>query len=173
MSKILYSILGIIAVVIAVVAFSPKADTGLLEDIKVTVAGHTQDALDRVLKDDAWIAADVPATDLGFFDEEADGQDSAHWAKGTVLIIETDGKRYVQLSSDFNSGPLPDGHVYVSIDSDVNNEADFNLDTQIDLGKLKKGNGASFYEIPEGVTVNSVTIWCKQFGAYIGSADIN
>ena len=50
----------------------------------------------------------------GVFDETADGQDSVHWAVGSVSIVVAEGKRYIQLNEDFNSGPLPDGHVYYS-----------------------------------------------------------
>ena len=34
----------------------------------------------------------------GEFDQDAEGRDLAHWANGTVQIIEKDGKRYIQLT---------------------------------------------------------------------------
>ena len=141
------------------------------DDIKVIIGGHAQDAYNRTFVDDSII--DGATFKFGTFDEEAEGQDFAHWAKGGVkLVIGEGGKRYVQLNSDFESGPLPDGHVYVSVTKDINNEADFNNSVQIELGKLQNSVGASYYEIPKGVVVNSVTVWCKAFGVYIGSADL-
>lgn len=144
---------------------------GWLTDLRTVVVGHTEDAVSRAFGEEQIVSGMV--TQKGTFDEDAVGQDAAHWAKGTVSIVEMDGKRYVQLESDFNSGPLPDGHVYVSLATDINDEADFNNSTQIELGKLTLGKGASFYEIPDGILVGSVTIWCKAFGAYIGSADVS
>ena len=151
------------------------AQAGILDDIKTAITGHVEDAKSR-FTDDEIIESMILISD-GIFDETADGQDFAHWAKGSVSIVHgDDGKNYVQLNSDFNSGPLPDGHVYISLlDSDINNESDFNFDTQIDLGKLKKGKGASYYEIPNHLPaslIKSVTIWCKAFSEYIGSADV-
>ena len=115
----------------------------------------------------------------GTFNEDASGQDFAHWAKGTVTVVQNDedGKYYVQLNSDFNSGPLPDGYVYISLlDKDIDNESDFNKSRQIKLSPLKKGKGASFYEIPNTLPaslIKSVTIWCEAFSEYIGSANVS
>ncbi len=149
---------------------SSTVNAGIWDNIKTAVVGHVDDAAGRLFGENTFIDGEVFLK--GTFDEDAVGQDAAHWAKGTVTIEIMDGKRYVQLGEDFNSGPLPDGHVYVSVDSDINDEDDFNNTRQIELGKLILSKGASFYEIPEGVTVNSVTVWCKQFGVYIGSADV-
>ncbi len=151
-------------------ALSSAANAGIWADIKSAVVGHVDDASGRLFGESMHIDGETVIT--GMFDEDAVGQDAAHWAKGTVSVVELDGKRYVQLEEDFNSGPLPDGHVYVSIATDINDESDFNNTKQIELGKLKLGKGASYYEIPEGVVVNSVTVWCKRFGVYIGSADL-
>lgn len=158
------------------VVYAAPVQAGIFDSIKTAITGHVEDAKSRFTDDE--IVKSMTEFKKGIFDETADGQDFAHWAKGSVSIVQgDDGKNYVQLNSDFNSGPLPDGHVYISlVDSDINNEGDFNFDNQIDLGKLKKGKGASFYEIPNNIPatlIKSVTIWCKAFGAYIGSADVN
>ena len=134
------------------------------------ITGHADDLKGRIFGEESFIGGETLKT--GIFDEDAVGQDAAHWAKGTATLKIKDGKRYIQLESDFNSGPLPDGYVYVSKDVDINDEADFNKTRQVELGPLLLGKGASFYEVPEGTEVNSVTVWCKRFGAYIGSADI-
>ncbi len=165
----MYKFIGILAIVLGLGGIASNA--GILDDLKVAITGHIADAEGRIFGEDMHVSGEVIMD--GVFDEDAVGQDAAHWAKGSVSIVIKDGVRYVQLGSDFNSGPLPDGHVYVSVTQDINDEADFNNSVQIDLGELKLGKGASFYEIPEGTTVNSVTVWCKRFGAYIGSADVS
>ena len=128
------------------------------------------DAKGRLFGQETFIDGTILKT--GIFDETAVGQDAAHWATGTATVETLDGKTYVQLGSDFNSGPLPDGYVYVSTTVDINDEADFWAAEQVELGPLQLGKGASYYEVPEGTVVNSVTVWCKRFGAYIGSADV-
>ena len=138
-------------------------------NIWTAITGHAKDLISRTTADQV-IEGIITAE--GEFDQDADGRDLAHWANGTVHIIEMDGKRYIQLTDDFNSGPLSDGYVYYSHDTDINNTDDFDATRQIEAGKLKKGKGASYYEIPADAEVNSVTILCKAFHVYIGSADI-
>ena len=138
--------------------------------LNVIVVGHTQDLISRTTSDQIIHGNQLS---IGIFDETSDGRDAAHWANGTVKVVENNGKRYVQLSEDFVSGPLPDGHVYVSASKDINNNQDFDTTVQIELGKLIKGSGASYYEIPTDVVVNSVTILCKRFHVFISSADVS
>ena len=163
----MYKIIGLLAVMIGTAGL---ANAGFFSDVKTAIVGHVEDANSRLFGEHEFIGG--AALESGIFDETADGQDAAHWATGSVSIVVKDSKWYVQLNEDFNSGPLPDGHVYISNSQDINNEADFYATTQIDLGPLKLGKGASYYEIPPGMVVGSVTIWCKAFGEYIGSADV-
>ena len=164
-------IIGLVGV-IAIELFFPK--TG--DNISVAIVGHIDDAVSRVTVEDELIGGYMYKRNTFF--EDPKGEDAFHWAEGTVEIrIDVrEGIAYIQLGEDFNSGPLPDGHVYIStIDYNIQDESDFNLENQIDLGKLKKGNGASWYEIPANVgpvDIASVTIWCKAFGEYIGSANV-
>ena len=146
------------------------ASAGIWTDFTDAVTGHASDLYGRVVGESTFIGGETLKT--GIFDETAVGQDAAHWAKGTATLQIKDGKYYVQLGEDFNSGPLPDGYVYVSKDIDINDERDFTRTQQVELGPLQLGKGASYYEVPEGTVVNSVTVWCKRFGAYIGSADV-
>ena len=168
------SILILIAATVAIFGFAAStSNAGFFADIKHAIVGHVEDAKDRVFGEDMVLEGTVFKT--GTIDEDAVGQDAAHWAKGTITIEVKDGKRYVQLGTDFDSGPLPDGHVYISTGKFIHDEADFTRYEQIDLGRLQLGNGASFYEIPSHISIediNSVTIWCKRFGAYIGSANV-
>ena len=154
-------ILGAVAIGILIAA---------VPSLRVIVVGHTQDAISRFASDQVMQGV---TTARGVFDETAEGRDSAHWANGTVRVVNTQsGKRYIQLNTDFDSGPLPDGHVYYSSHQDINTTDDFSKTNQQEAGKLIKGSGASYYEIPHSAVVNSVTIYCKKFNVYIGSADM-
>ena len=73
------------------------------ETSKTIILGHTEDIISR-LSDDQLIEG--KATSEGEFDQEAEGRDAAHWANGTVQIIEKDGKRYIQLCLLYTS-PSP------------------------------------------------------------------
>ncbi len=168
----MYKFIGLAAIILGSIGLGASlAKAGLFDDIKTAITGHVDDAKGRVFGSDEFINGATIKS--GTFDETADGRDLAHWADGTARLVIKDGVRYIQLDADFNSGPLPDGHVYVSVATDINNEDDFFASTQIDLGPLKLGKGASYYELPAGTLVNSVTIWCQAFSEYIGSADVS
>ena len=156
----------------AAVPVATTASANWFTDIKDAVTGHIEDAKGRIFGEDM-IVPNATITATGTFDETAEGQDAAHWATGSVSIVEAEGKRYIQLEADFNSGPLPDGHVFYSKDTDINDEVGFWRTTQVGVEKLKLGKGASFYEVPMDAEINSVTIWCLRFGEYIGSADVS
>ncbi|MEY4147959.1 MAG: Electron transfer, partial [Pseudomonadota bacterium] len=67
----------------------------------------------------------------------------------------------------------PDYHVYFSNLPAIKDNEEFS-NKQIEVGKLQKPNGASFYKLPTDKieNVNSVLIWCKQFKEYIGSVNL-
>ena len=151
-------------------AAATTASAGIFDSIKTIVVGHTKDIASR-LTEDEFVEGDVILG--GAFDETAEGRDPIHWANGTVMIVRKDGKQYIQLHSDFNSGPLPDGWVTFSeIESDINTWHDFVSNEPVLVAPLKKGSGASYYEIPTQARPVSVTIICKQFEQYIGSAPV-
>ena len=144
---------------------------GLLSNVWTAITGHASDAKSRLTAKDNYIAGKT--THTGKFNEEARGQDIAHWAKGTISIVETeDGNKYIQFGNDFNSGPLPDGYVYFSATNDIQDEDDFFNSVQHEVGPLTQGTGAHYYQVPAGLKINSVTVWCKAFSQYIGSADV-
>ncbi len=153
-----------------------KAKAGIFDNVKDAVTGHVDDIKSRFDKDRPileYSAEDV--IKIGTIDEDAIGQDFFHNAKGTVTIINIDGMNYLVLSENFDSSPGPDYHVYISEDMKIIDESGFEQDSQIELGKLKYGNGFQFYQIPVTIDVlkiNSFLLWCKKFGAYIGSADL-
>ena len=159
--------IGKIVLITAILLGSTVAVNGF--GIGTAIVGHVKDVIERVTVADEMVDGAVLATAM--FREDDRGVDAAHWTQGSASIITMDGKRYIQLNEDFNSGLAPDLYVYVSTDTMVDHEDAFNMDTQVEVSKLTKGSGSSFYELPEGLTVSSVTIWCKRFGAFMGSAD--
>ena len=139
--------------------------------IQTIVLGHARDALSRFIPQDTVMSGKVIAQ--GTIREDDPGQDALHRASGTVTI-EYSGKEYfVRLGEDLNSTPGPDYHVYLSDSLNINDEASFLAAKQIELGRLTRGKGASAYKI-EKVTNSdvSITIWCKAFNEFIGSANV-
>ena len=152
---------------------STPLQAGFLSDAWDAIKGHTDDIIERTTVEDAFAPGDIQASNNFRLDDV--GRDAAHWANGTVqeLRDHETGKRYIQLQDNFVAGPAPDLYIYVSeTETYIVDETTFNQHEQIELGKLSKGSGASFYEIPAGVTANQVTIWCKRFGAFIASTNL-
>ncbi len=152
--------------ILAFASFSAHANW--LEDLGTVVGGHITDLQSR-FTDDQIVTGATIATAV--FREDDRGQDALHHGSGSVSIIETAEGRFLQLGEDFDSTPGPDYHVYVSTDTRVDHEDRFDKSSQVELGRLIKGSGASFYAIPEGTSFQSVTIWCKAFNEFIMSAD--
>ena len=147
---------------------SSSAHAGLLDDIKTVVGGHINDLQSRFM-DDQLIDGKVIAT--AKFRENDRGQDTLHHGSGSVLIVNAPEGRFIQLAEDFSSTPGPDYHVYISQDTNIDHEDRFFKSKQIELGRLIKGSGASYYKIPDNTDFRSVTIWCKAFNEFIMSAD--
>jgi len=147
---------------------------------QVVVKGHLDDAISRIAPvdlDSSIISGGIVGT--GHIDTDASGQDLIHNSSGTVGAVSHDTGLYIQLGNDFTSSPGPDYHVYISLGSDVDDEKDFNFFKSFELGKLKRGSGPSFYQVPTEVVDEidhlqqfSVVIWCKRIGEYIGSATV-
>ena len=116
---------------------------------------------------------DGTTTDSNTFRTTDVGRDVAHWANGTASTVVSGDKEYLQLGSDFEAGLAPDLYVYISDDpTRIVDETTFWSNGGVtELAKLKRGEGASYYELPEGFDVKSVTIWCKRFGAFIASTN--
>ncbi|HBO15865.1 MAG TPA: hypothetical protein DD440_05965 [Porticoccaceae bacterium] len=109
----------------------------------------------------------------GEFRENDRGVDAAHLTKGSVQLIKSaDGITFLQLGGDFNAGEAPDLYVYASAALRVDHTDAFELEKQMELGRLQNTRNASFYPIPPGKVVNSVTIWCKRLRVFMGSADL-
>lgn len=162
------------AVLLSGIASTQTLHAGIFDSIKTIVGGHVNDIQSRYA-DNIFIGTTDHVFREGQIRENDPGQDAIHNASGTVQVRIVDGVAYVQLDADFTSTLGPDYHVYVSTVSYIPHEEAFNRYKQVELGPLVKGSGASYYKI-EGINhfdVNSVTIWCKTFGEFIGSASIH
>ena len=151
------------------------ASAGILDDIGAAIKGHVDDVKSRINATDEVIDA-VTTYTSGEFRPDDIGSDFLHNGSGSVSIVDDiNGDTYIQLGSDFKSTPGPDYHVYISTSTGIVDEESFYASVQIEVGELKAGSGATYYKLPEGVSVfdvKSVTIWCKRFGAFITSADM-
>ena len=91
----------------------------------------------------------------------------------SLVWDEASDKHYIQLEDNFEAGLAPDLYIYVSTSATpIVDEKSFFATTQLELGKLGKGSGASFYEVPGGLKPIQVTIWCKRFSQFMGSATL-
>jgi hypothetical protein len=102
----------------------------------------------------------------------ANPSDPVHWGRGRVSVYE----RTVFLEPDFKVGPGPKYHVYLLPKAQVRSEADVESAAPVDLGRLRSFEGSQRYSIPQSVKldhVNSVVIWCAQFGVLISPADLS
>lgn len=101
----------------------------------------------------------------------ANPSDPIHYGKGQVKIYKT----LVHLESDFEVGPGPAYHVYLSPDANIRRSADFKDGQSLDLGRIKAFKGSQKFTIPEGTDLakyKSVVIWCKRFSVLISPADL-
>ena len=104
-----------------------------------------------------------------------DPSDPAHWGKGDVNVFQHENNLEVFLAKNFEVGPGPAYHVYLSSGTDIINNNDFNQAINFDLGKLKSFESSQVYKVPVDFDlnqVNSVVIWCKTFNQLITSATL-
>ncbi|MGF1488209.1 MAG: DM13 domain-containing protein [Prochloraceae cyanobacterium] len=93
--------------------------------------------------------------------------------RGGVKIIEKNGRRYVELASNFRTARGPALEVILHRNRRVSkaiNEGDY-----VSLATLRRVNGTQRYLIPNNVNLNdfeSVAIWCEEFNVTFGYASI-
>jgi hypothetical protein len=101
--------------------------------------------------------------------------DRVHWGKGNTKIYK-DGKQFeVFLEKNFQVGPGPAFHVYLSESSDIKSNADFKKSVNYDLGNLKSFKSSQVYQVPQNIDmkkIKSVVIWCQAFSQLITTADL-
>lgn len=167
---------SIISVTFIVTLSSPtlaeaEEERSFFGDVGAAISGHLKDITDRFADDQ--ILAEVTVLQAGKLRSDDPGNDSAHQGKGTVqVVLAKDGKRYLQFGTDTSVSFAPDLVVYVSEQADIRQKEDFDNSEQIEIGELKKPNGASYYQLPEGVTVRSATVWCRRFSVFMTSANL-
>jgi hypothetical protein len=151
---------------VASLLFPLSASAQLLDAIR----GHAQDLKSR-FEGNQKVEGEI--LKRGQIDKNAKGQDLIHNSSGEWTLVKVGNQLFLQSGEDFRSSPGPDYHIYISSKPAIKDNDEFS-GQQIEVGRIKKPNGAAFYLLktqnPEEVT--SVLIWCKQFKEYIGSADL-
>ena len=173
MNKLLAITGSFVALMLTIAFFtiSTESKAGIFDSIKDAVIGHVEDAKDR-FKDDSFIdGVHKKASTFSW------SSDSIHYANGGVSIVKKDGQKYVQLGTDFSAGLAPDLYIYLA-PGHIDSDAEFVNGNKLELGKLIKGSGASFYEIPSYLNSYqdepfSVVIHCKRFNEPMGAAHFN
>ena len=101
--------------------------------------------------------------------------DPVHWGKGGVSVYQGPEGLEIFLQQDFEVGPGPAYHVYISTGRDIRNNDDFESARNIDIGKLKSFKSSQVYRLPvttDQSNINSVVVWCEAFGQLITSASL-
>ncbi len=162
MNKILIAIAAFF-LMFGVWAFN-EVRAGIFDDIKGAITGHYDDLKERVFVENEYAdGLTIATTEFKYT------KDSLHWAEGSVSIVKDGDKKYLQLHGDFEAGLAPDLYVYISSDI-IKSQADFDKLWVVELAKLKKGSGASYYEIETALDIKSIIIQCKRFNQFMGSA---
>lgn len=143
-----------------------KANASIFSDIRDAIKGHASDIKDRILIDDEYATGMTEQTAKFEYTQD----DGIHWAKGSVSLVKDVDKYYIQLNSDFEAGLAPDLYLYITNHSIVTNQKQFESSKVIEVAKLKKGKGATYYELPRMTKVKSIIIHCKRFNEFMGSA---
>ncbi|MBC6497718.1 MAG: DM13 domain-containing protein [Alphaproteobacteria bacterium GM7ARS4] len=97
--------------------------------------------------------------------------DLVHWGKGDVVVYEDK----VVMAEDFEVGPGPKYHVYLSKAEQIEGASDVEDNPFVDLGRLRRFKGMQSYQIPSSVSLleqgyRHVVIWCEAFGVLISPA---
>ena len=150
---------------------SGQAHAGILDDIKDAITGHIDDYNDRK-KSDQFIDGEIVKKS-----EFSWSSDSIHYATGNVEIINNNNDLYVQLEQNFNAGFAPDLYIYVA-KGHITSDDGFRNAQKMEIGKLIKGEGASYYKVPEVLEqfINekfSIVIHCKRFDEPMGASHFN
>ena len=174
MNKLLTAAVSVVVIMITVAFFtiSNESKAGIFDSIKDAIVGHVEDAKDRYLVEDKFINGDKKLFSVADW-----SSDSVHYIDGAASIINKDGQKYVQLEEDFSAGLAPDLYVYLA-PGHITSDAQFVNGDKLELGKLKKGSGASFYEISKLLNSYageefSVVIHCKRFNEPMGAFHFN
>lgn len=110
----------------------------------------------------ASIPADARVVASGTFDGRND-----HVVSGTVEVVESGGKMFVRLGSDFSLDGAPDPKIGFGRGGEY--------DTSTTFTELGPHTGASSYALPDGFALGDLGeayIWCDQFSVALGVAEL-
>lgn len=96
-----------------------------------------------------------------------------HPTQGRVNIIEEDGIKYLEISSDFQTDEGPALEVILHNSPVVSTKVQEG--EYVNLGKLKAVSGSQRYQIPQDLNLDeyqSVAIWCQEFNVTFGYATL-
>jgi hypothetical protein len=93
--------------------------------------------------------------------------------KGQVKIISENGKRYLELSSDFTTAKGPDVQVILHRSNEIS--VNPSIKDYFTVSMLKSFEGGQRYLIPDYVKLDefkSVGIWCREFNVTFAFAPL-
>lgn len=98
---------------------------------------------------------------------------SEHPTAGTAKVVMMDGKNYLKFDQAFKSDSGPDLYVLLHKEDTPKN---YKKENYVSLGRLQKVEGTQMYAIPAGTDLSkfkTAVIWCRQFSATFGFANLN
>ena len=98
---------------------------------------------------------------------------SEHPTTGMAQVIMMNGKKYLKFDGTFKSDSGPDLYVLLHRQE---TPKDYKKEDYINLGRLEKVTGSQMYTIPADIDVSTfktAVIWCRQFNATFGFANLN
>ena len=93
--------------------------------------------------------------------------------RGQVKIVEENGRRYLELSSNFTTDSGPQVELILHRNSKVSKS--IRKRDYVTLSRLKRFNGKQRYIIPNNLDLDdfqSVAIWCRRFNVTFGYASL-
>lgn len=154
------ALLVVAAVAFIVVWFEPQAlfiDDKVDEDVPVAASASAEGSAHA-------------ASPARLSEGEVMGVDG-HSMKGTAVILEAGGKRYLRFE-DLSGDNGPDLVVYLS-SAPADGDPDDLDDDVVTLGGLKGNVGSSNYELPPDVDLDryrTAVVWCRRFSVGFAAA---
>ena len=97
---------------------------------------------------------------------------SEHPTTGMATVIMMNGRKYLKFDRTFKSDSGPDLYVLLHRQG---TPKDYKKEDYINLGRLQKVAGSQLYAIPADAdiaTFKTAVIWCRQFNATFGFANL-
>lgn len=123
--------------------------------------------LSKITRQDAVLVADQSLVSSGKF------VTVKKQSTGSAQIITKEGKRYLELSSDFSTGDGPDVKVVLYRQAIVPEAIDEG--SYVTLAPLQQFEGKQLFAIPDDINLEdyaSIALWCKQLNITFGYAPL-